>query len=544
MVTLSYEKYFPFSQIRDEQKKAIECALNAFLVERKRYVILEMGPGCGKSATGVTIARQLQALFEINDPRVQLGSAYFLTTQKVLQEQYVRDFGEPVGNLKMIKSAGGYTCQFFEQRPEPVSCAEIQRLLSSKVRCGIVYKMCEEKCKFREAKAAFNDAVEGTTNYAYFLTTSTYTKDIQRRGLLVLDEAHNIESVMSNFVKIAFSNIFYREVLGIKTPPVNAKQQVVYDWLVQKVRPRLRDVIKKESKKVSLTDDSTEAIAAAKKLERLKRNFSRIEYFINVYDPKTWVLDTSQTDRRGERIYEFKPIVVRDYCQSMLYSNCDRVLFLSATILDRDVFCESIGIPQEDTTFLRIPSPFPPKNRPVHYIPVGSMSKKMIDDTLPIMAQVVQEILDQHPQEKGIIHTTNYRIAKYLIDTLGSKRLLSHGSDDREETIEFHMKSKEPTVLLSPSMMEGVDLAGPASRFQILCKVPFPYLGDAAVQRRMKLNKDWYNYQTVKSVVQALGRSIRHVNDHATSYILDSDWKRFYDVSKDMFPLEFSEAIV
>jgi ATP-dependent DNA helicase DinG len=86
-------------------------------------------------------------------------------------------------------------------------------------------------------------------------------------------------------------------------------------------------------------------------------------------------------------------------------------------------------------------------------------------------------------------------------------------------------------------------LADDASRFQILCKVPFPYLGDAAVQKRMVANPQWYNYQTVKSVVQALGRSIRNESDHAISYILDQDWERFYKNSKDMFPLEFSAAI-
>jgi len=54
-----------------------------------------------------------------------------------------------------------------------------------------------------------------------------------------------------------------------------------------------------------------------------------------------------------------------------------------------------------------------------------------------------------------------------------------------EEVIKFHETSPHPTVLISPSMMEGVDLADDMSRFQILCKVPFPYLGDAAIKKRM-----------------------------------------------------------
>lgn len=538
-----YDEHFPFSEIRSEQRSAIEFALDAFLKKGKKYVVLEMGPGCGKSATAIAIARHMQALHESKHPLIPLGGSYVLTTQKVLQEQYVRDFGAPKGNLKLIKSASSYCCQFFEGADNEISCAEIQRLLKSNAHCGIVYKMCEESCKFRTARVAFTESPEGITNYAYFLATSTYTKEMQHRGLLILDEGHNVENAVSSFVKISFSNFFYKSVLNIKTPPLNASQKAVYDWLVNICRPRLKEVIKIESRKIDKTDDSNEAINAAKKLEVLKRNFSRIEHFIETYDPKFWVLDQSKTDKRGERIYEFKPIEVGQYCQKMLFCHADRVLILSATILDKDVFCESVGIAKTDVEFLRIPSPFSAKNRPIHFLPVGSMSKAAIDTTLPHMVQIIKMLLDQHPNDKGIIHCVNYRIADYLLQALGTKRLLQHNSEDREEVIKFHIASKEPTVLLSPSMMEGVDLADDASRFQILCKVPFPYLGDAAVQKRMQTNKAWYNYTTVKSVVQALGRSIRNENDYAESYILDQDWKRFYQNSKDMFPLEFSAAL-
>lgn len=539
---VSYEDHFPFSHIRDEQHQAIKFALAAYK-SGKKFVVLEMGPGCGKSATAIAIARTMQAMYESSDSSVPLGGTYVLTTQKVLQEQYFSDFGKPKGQLTQIKSSSAYCCQFFENSGAEVSCGEIQRLLKSKAHVAQLYQLCSEVCKFREARAAFLESPEGITNYAYFLTTSTYTGDVSRRGLLVLDEAHNVEAAVSSFVKISFSNFFYKSVLNVKPPPVNAGQAVVYKWLTEVCRPRLKDVIKTESRSLEMTDDSNEAIAIAKRLETLKRNFSRIEYFIKTYDPAVWVLDQSKTDKRGERVYEFKPINVGSYCQEMLYSHADRVLILSATILDKDVYCESVGIDKNNVAFLRIPSPFDPKNRPVHFLPVGSMSRAMIDQTLPNMVTIIKMLLDQHTNDKGIIHCVNYRIAEFLLQHIGPKRLLTHGPDDREEVIKFHMTSPSPTVLLSPSMMEGVDLADSASRFQILCKIPFPYLGDAAVQKRMQQNPTWYDYQTVKAVVQSLGRSIRNENDHATSYILDQDWRRFYEKTKTMFPSEFSAAL-
>lgn len=49
--------------------------------------------------------------------------------------------------------------------------------------------------------------------------------------------------------------------------------------------------------------------------------------------------------------------------------------------------------------------------------------------------------------------------------------------------------------------------------------------------------------QTVKSIVQAVGRAIRNENDHAVTYILDADWKRFYGQNKGLFPDAFKAAV-
>jgi Rad3-related DNA helicase len=124
-----------------------------------------------------------------------------------------------------------------------------------------------------------------------------------------------------------------------------------------------------------------------------------------------------------------------------------------------------------------------------------------------------------------------------------SKRLLTHNSDNRDQILEKHLKSKEPTVIVSPSMTEGVDLKGDLSRFQILCKVPYPYLGDKLVQKKMKKWTWWYPLQTSKTIIQSLGRSVRSSTDHAISYILDSDWNRFYGQNREMFPVDFKDSI-
>ena len=93
-------------------------------------------------------------------------------------------------------------------------------------------------------------------------------------------------------------------------------------------------------------------------------------------------------------------------------------------------------------------------------------------------------------------------------------------------------------------MTEGVDLRDDASRFQIICKLEFPYLGDKIVRKRMNKWKWWYDFQTAKSFMQAIGRSVRSDSDHAVTYVLDGDWERFYGKSRDMFPPDFHQLVL
>ena len=137
----------------------------------------------------------------------------------------------------------------------------------------------------------------------------------------------------------------------------------------------------------------------------------------------------------------------------------------------------------------------------------------------------------------------SYRIANYLKRHVKDKRLLFHTSENREQTLEKHIMSKKPTVLVTPSMTEGIDLKDDLSRWQVICKVPFPYLGDRITRKRMSKHKWWYGYETVKTIVQALGRSVRSDTDHAVTYILDEDFSRVYAQNRRYFPSDFDEVL-
>jgi ATP-dependent DNA helicase DinG len=538
---------FPFETPRPEQLKAIEFILDAYLVRKKKYCIVDLGTGIGKSAVAVAVSRYLRKV----DPE---SNSYFLTTQKLLQDQYVKDFGSK--QFVTVSASTNYCCEFFDEADYKASCAEIGRLISANSFFRSTYSHCAGNCRYKLARAAFMEAPEGVTNYSYFLASTTYSsKKFEERKLLVLDEAHTVEDQLSKFIELTISMRFAKEHLDLDFKKSSLTEESSIEEVIRWIRLKYKTALQLKVNEMKTFLDNMKRVDSkiktfedyAKTYEKYDKHMCKINRFLEQYasSRKDWIMNLAFVDNKGERYHkwEFKPIYVRQFFEPNLSCFAKHVLLMSATILDVEVFCESLGIKMDDVAYLKIPSTFPIENRQIHIMPVGSMSLKHIDTTLPAMAKAVEVIINTHATEKGIVHCNSFKIAKFLHENLKNDRLLIHGSDDRAAVLAQHENSDQPTVLLSPSMTEGVDLADDKSRFQIVCKIPYPYLGDKVVQRRMENNDKWYANKTIKTLVQSLGRSIRNSTDSATSYILDSDWKMFYTRNKKLIPQEIIDAI-
>jgi Rad3-related DNA helicase len=142
---------------------------------------------------------------------------------------------------------------------------------------------------------------------------------------------------------------------------------------------------------------------------------------------------------------------------------------------------------------------------------------------------IIERILERNKDNKGIIHSGNYQFNTWIKKAIKNDRLLIHDSSTREESLNTHIGSEEQTVLVSPSMMNGIDLKDDLSRFQIILKIPFPHLGSSKIKKRLETNSDWYNWKTLIEVMQSYGRSIRNQEDWAETYILDSCFDQVLD---------------
>ena len=525
-------KYFPLKTPRPEQIESINFALEKFN-SGKKFVILEAPLGIGKSAIAVTLSNYFYEKFA---KRENKNASYIITTQKILQEQYIRDF--PF--LANITAKQNYQC---ENRAVGVTCDMGLTMAKILMKNQGTFKSYYSNCCYVKAKRNFDEFPIGLTNLSYFLSHAQ--NDIQQRKLMVIDECHNVENVVTDFASLVFTKHFVQDILKIPFP--NVGRMSIEDfvrWIKNVYSIKLSDdFLRLESKIGAMSSESylesNSGLASMKKIEEYKRKIENLSHTLQNFVRDEWVMTTSVT----QDVVSIKPIFAKKYTNNMLFRFANKVLLMSGTILDKKTFCENVGINVEDAEFLSMDSPFPVLNRPVFEVRVGSMGKKSIDATLPRMVDTIKELLDHHKNEKGIIHCHTYKIAKYISDNIPNNRLLFHSSDDRIDILNFHIKTKEPTVIVSPSFTEGIDLQGELSRFQIITKIPFPYLGDNYIIEKMNRVKGWYDWQTLKSVIQASGRSIRDYDDYAVTYILDSDWIFLKNKNSHMIPRWFKKAI-
>ncbi len=508
---------FPFKRYRQGQREALEAARQAF-DDGKRFVVIEAPTGSGKSAIAVTLAREAR-------------DAYLVTAQKILQDQYGRDFPD----VAVMKGRSNYPCLVAPTHAAAAPCIAGRR-----------FPECDA-CPYFGAKDVAVAAEGAVMNYAYYLAELNYSGGFGARELLVLDEAHNAESALMNFVEVRLSDAALTRA-GIPErlpPPLDA--ETLFDFAAE-VMPQLalrsREIEQRLRSERLPSDLELTAMQQKQWLDnQLKRlellQLSRDEDFVE------WVVER----RRGDdgEVATFKPVTVASFAEPLLFHHGKRVLMLSATILDAPTYLRSLGVDPDEVAIITVASIFPPENRPLFARPVARLTRHYLDQDLPKLVAEVGEILDAHPDDKGVVHAHSYKISSHLARNLAERhrdRLVTHyRSDGRDAALDKHLSSREPTVLLTPSMTEGIDLPGDLSRWQVICKIPYPYLGDPQVARRKDLDGAWYDWRTCLTIVQAYGRSVRSADDFAVTYVLDAGFPAFVQRQRRRLPDWFLEAV-
>ena len=524
----------PGAEPRPAQARLLE-AIGAAIDEGDdgpRVFMIEAPPGVGKSHLALTLARWS-------------GDAYLLTSQKLLQDQYEREFGDA---LQLVKGRENYLC---ERYPPPA------RVTTTHGLCRRPRSpMCQ--CPYARAKLGALNGPIFCTNTAYFLTLRQWQREqLRPRRLLVVDEAHNLETQLVRVFTVAFAPDQMREWFGEPLPRLGSAdeyralfedhvggldaQLLLIDERLASLRPPgLID----EDDVLSYPLSAAE-LALLGQRDLLESVLARLHFFLDAEDTE-WVV------RYGTEIdatLELVPLTVSAMAPALLWDAADLVVLSSAFMGRPEAIAGYFGLPPTALRAFTSASPFSVEQRLIEYRPVGALSKATLPELEPGLFDEVAAILTAHPTEKGLVHAASYAAARRLLADLAARGpalyhrvIFVESSEAKGRALEQHRASSAPTVLLSPSLREGVDLPDDFLRFQIITKMPYPDLGDPWTAARQARDPRWYALETAKALVQAYGRSCRHAGDHGVTYVLDAQFARFLQRYRPLLPAWFREA--
>lgn len=554
---------------REGQRSAVEFALNAFN-QGKRIVIIEGPTGSGKSAIGMTIADMMD-------------TSYYLTATKILQDQLIAEFGDQVVELK---GRNAYPCTFYERfGPEMVrrgvwKQSQLDNFLAKNPNCGEGF--CKTKtgkaqgggktqkclkcftskgpngngrpsgdlevlplgtrysaCPYYEQVYQAVNSRKVTMNFSSFLFQTQMTKRFNTpRDLMIVDECHNIEPQLMDFVSLTINDAHLSKY-GIILPELDDPLQYAVWFEDSNIAEHIYKVIEeaRENDQFWLEDD-------------LSRTLKKYKMFIDHVQntDAEWVCEYETTNSGAHKV-TLKPVYVHGMAYELLFQYAKQVVLMSATVLDVDVMCKSLGIKREDVAAIRLKNRFPVENRPIYVKPVGKLTggRAGMIEWGPLLVAGVNEIVSKYPGKRGIIHTHNFSIQELLKEACDPKVrnrfLLQQNFRDKKEMLEEHSRRPE-SVIVAPAMHEGIDLSGDLSRFQIICKVPYANCFDnEQLARRVEIDRKYYLWLTALKLVQSYGRSVRSPSDYADTYILDEAIFKFMRDAKNMLPTWFTEAV-
>lgn len=547
------KKYFPFPEYRAHQKQDITKILYALNDPDCDNIIYEAPVGAGKSVVGATIAQVMK-------------SSFYLTIQKILMTQIANDFNW----MALLKGRNAYECWWFNEfmqrsgkknNNEIVYCDQGKCVQKNKTALAVCTE--DKHCPYINALLAAENAPHTLFNFSSFLYQTFYAHRFQEpRSLMIIDEVHNCESQIMNFVDVSiteddagdFPNKLKRDDVSVDEYLEHFEKIKLIETIINKQDELIKILESRYGMKYDDFDitsldkeDVRDAKATLKQIDNYKSIINKYEYMMGYVDKVECIADYDDFNRK----VSIKPLYANYHTPRLLLNKCRKHLFMSATILNKDIFSENIGIDPKRTTFIQTPHPFPKENRPIYINDyAGSMKFKNKKKTMPKMIKKIESLMKKHKGEKGIIHCQSFALMDEIYDGVDFEcqgRLIHQRMFKRKDDLLLEHANKPGSVIIAPAMHEGLDLRGDLSRFQILCKIPYPN-SKADKQLRIRSDRNWnyYLWITALKIVQSYGRSVRSKTDYAATYILDSDFDSFFnqcDRAK-LLPEWFIEALI
>lgn len=572
---------------------SVKFILDQFYIEKKRFVIGTLPTGSGKTIIGFMthfcceyIERSLNGE-NARDHDEREPFSYFLTSNKILQDQIENDidrfqFGD---SFIQLKGVNNYPCIVSQQKFDTDAMFR-QRLLTDNPDMKFVtyeyrdcmgessqevsQRECYLQCQYKQLRNMATEANCVVLNYSYFLNVmrSEFNPYFSQRALTICDEAHLMPGIVTNMFNVTLSMYNFsvlEKFIQTISNFVSTETQVYFNNIMKYISEFfMKKLGAYDSGKVkNLYTTIGMLVETLKGLRKENKNnpmFSQmflqalnkqIDKFTEIQAAGEYIVDLFKNSPddifiEKELINGYYRFIIRDLSEHRLVqkhflSKTKKVLFMSATFGEETSFAEMCGLNPSEYTYFRIKSTFDFSRSPIYILKAGNLSYKTFDNNIANVLRTCLLLCNKHSKERGVIHTGTFKITdllmthilKYDDGNLRDRCIWYNNSDEKEQAIET-LKNSENGILIGPSLYEGLDLKDDLCRFQLLVKVPYVSLTEY-IKLKMNRYPSWYQNDCKQKIIQAIGRSNRHVNDYSTIYLLDSMFERvIFDLNDDI----------
>ena len=498
------------TEIRPHQATAVREIVEAFDAGVK-VVFLDAPTGSGKTLIGELVRRELNK------------SALYVCSSLTLQDQILRDFPY----ARVIKGRANYPV-FYSDIGADRTAADC-----TLPDCGLCPSA--EVCPYTVAKRAAVAADLAVLNTTYMLyETNKSRHEFGGRALVIADECDLLESELMRFIELDISARTFADC-DVQVPPKGIHYKTLQRLLEDSFLPAV-------SRRISTLKNMPSSETIIDRLRHLNQVQTQVKMVAKNLTDGNWVRDSN---RDGGLV--MKPISVAGYGQSNIWKHGDQFLCMSASIISADQMATDLGLADHEWELVTVPMTFPVENRPITAVGIANLKRDRTAEDEAALIEALVVIRRRHPDERILVHSVSYELTKLIVDGLhghGVATISYSSTAGRAKALKDYRKSRAG-MMVAPSMDRGVDFKGDECRVVVICKVPFPYLGDPQISGRMHAygGRDWYQTQTIRTLVQMTGRGVRSADDHAHSYILDKQFLRIHRENKRLFPKWWLEAL-
>jgi len=548
---------------RKGQIEVIEKIMNVYNLGNSSHIILSAPTGSGKSICALCVS------WILNEKGKR---GYILASEISLQEQYEKDFKRFHMNWGSIKGIDNYMC---------VDNMEKNSLGTCRIRNKAPRQMyCFNSCPYLVAREAASESPTSVLNYAYWLIMQNYVNEHMEednqlfppRDFTICDEGHKILDIVQNHYSPRFDSNVMEKLENLtdffNTYKVKDHSQhfqslkilikLLFDFenqdelfktlrkielYLEEYKPSI-DLLKDKVKKDYPKDDPPKEWKKALRLcDWLKDFHCKIEDYVYIIDNTSTRNIVKNPSGSDELVFN---CLEENYMMNKYFhAHTGFTVLMSATFADPKDYIKSIAL--NNATYIKMDSNFSFEKSPIYFYNKRRMTYNQMEANFPWLYEKINEILDNHPEENGIIHSASYNLTMKIHNNLSHKNkkrvLVYEGTTEKRKVLEI-LKRDHSKVLMGPSLIEGLDLKDEWSRFQIFAKVPYLSLADRFVKTKLEINPDWYRWKAVCSLLQGTGRSIRNENDWAVTYILDGSMADLIHSNRKAFPPEFMQRLV